>query len=160
MKRLLRRLFRQTDDWDQTPGVAALPHLVQTAEPDPDLFSRIEARIDAASPVRSVQPAIGRRRAAMAGLLTTVAIISAALGYFAGPDRQRIVARPAATADWVPLGSVSLHGPALRAFVRGKCRGHTHFYILMYGASVSGTGPGPGTPLAENGEKILMECIF
>jgi hypothetical protein len=103
-----------------------------------------------------------RRWPAFICLLVIVAAISGTLGYTAGPDRQRIVARPAASADWVHLGAVSLHGTALRAFVRGKCNGHTHFYISMYGVSVGEAGPtqGQGEALAQEGEKILMECIF
>ena len=75
---------------------------------------------------------------------------------------QEIIARPGANAEWVPLGAVTLHGPALRAFVRGKCKGHTHFFITMHGQT-RGAADDPASaevPLMGAEEKILMECIF
>ena len=142
--------------------LAPLVHLVDEVEPDPDLFARIEAQLDADPP-----PPLPRsrplRRRWIAAVLCAAGVAGGlgALAYF-GADRQQIVARPADDAAWVPLGAVTLHGPALRAFVRGKCDGHTHFFITMHGvrAAPDGQIPHTGQALSAPQEKILMECIF
>lgn len=142
------------------PALNALSQLVDHADPDPDLLNRIEARIDADMPKAPAPPR--PRRWSYVGLLMVVAICSAAMGYLAGPGQQEISARPSADATWIPLGSVQLRGPALRAFVRSKCQGHTHFFITMHGLTVEPGQQieGPGKSLSQAGEKILMECIF
>lgn len=123
------------------------------AEPAPDLFLQIEARLDRPSLRRD-----GRRRwigiaIFLLGLAVGVLCTHGAL------DRQEIVAQPSAQSDWVPLGSVTLHGPGLRGFVRAKCRGHTHFLITMHGHDPGATDA-ESVPLMGAEEKILMECIF
>ncbi|MEM9638721.1 MAG: hypothetical protein AAGA94_13820 [Pseudomonadota bacterium] len=160
MQRILRAK-RASDQVPDAPELAPLTHLLEAAEPDPDLLSRIETRIDAPPrpPVERMQIL---RLWPFAGLLLVIAMLSAFAGHLLAPDRQTIAARPGSTAEWVPLGTVTLHGPALRAFVRSKCQGYTHFYITMHGVSAADPVPiaTPGTPLARAGEKILMECIF
>ena len=162
MKWLLHRRRRRSADWDRTPGAAILTQLVDPAEPDADLLAQIEARIDRETPPATVTSSKWLCRGKLGLGILLVAAVSAFLGSLAGPDRQQIVARPSPTAEWVPLGAVTLHGSALRAFVRGKCKGHTHFYISMHGVSVTESGPNSasGTILMQDGEKILMECIF
>lgn len=164
MMRFLRRLIKRGAEWKRatgSPALTPLTQLVDAAEPDADLLGRIEAAIDEEPPV-AVRPVHHPARIRFAAVLALVASISGTVGFLLGPESQKIIAQPSASADWVPLGSVTLHGQALRAFVRGKCKGHSHFYITMHGVSTDETpgNPGKGTPLAENGEKILMECIF
>ena len=142
------------------PSMRALARLADEVEPDADLFAKIEARIDAEEARQPRRQRFARIR--QIALLLGFALSAAFAGSQIGPERQHITARPSATADWVPLGSVTLHGPALQAFVRSKCAGHTHFYITMHGVTLEtpGASPGSGTALAAPDEKILMECIF
>ncbi|MGV6848192.1 MAG: hypothetical protein ACWA5A_07420 [Marinibacterium sp.] len=146
--------------------LAALAQLLGPQDPGADLLSRVEAQIDTLDGPAAGPDPRARKVWNQAGMALSVAVLAATGGYFAGrqagPGSQQIIARPSPGANWVPLGTVTLHGPALRAFVRDKCRGHTHFYITMHGIRRAETGgnPGPGAPLAAPGEKILMECIF
>ncbi|MEO1554868.1 MAG: hypothetical protein AAFS01_00435 [Pseudomonadota bacterium] len=149
---LLRRKHSDPDVEAATP----LVHLLDDAEPAPDMFARIEARIDAGSE----QSALIRYRPVVVAFL--LGLSAGALALHFGLDRQIIVARPTADAAWVPLGSVTLHGKGLRGFVRAKCHGHTHFFITMHGHSStdSTNGQTNEVPLMARDEKILMECIF
>lgn len=160
MKRFLRRFLRTSDDWEQSHGFAALSQLVETAEPDPDLFARIEARIDAEASQAAVLPSPRPRRAFVLCLMVVVAIVSATVGHLIGPERQQVFAVPTASADQVPLGAVSLHGPALRAFLQSACKGHTHVSVLMYGVSVDDTTVAQSDGPTDESKKILVECIF
>lgn len=133
-------------------AAAPLVHLLDEAEPAPDLFARIEARIDRETPA----PPSRAGKVAVAAFVGGAAM--GALVFYVAQDRQSIVARPTTDAAWVPLGTVTLHGSGLRAFVRAKCKGHTHFFIAMHGPA--DTEDGAEIPLMGGGEKIRMECIF
>ncbi len=131
-------------------------HLLQEAEPAPDMLALIEARIDG-------EPRISRR--APVGVVVFVFLCGLAMGGLAvviGQDRQSIVARTSAGAPWVPLGTVTLHGSGLRGFVEAKCDGNTHFFITMHGRGVADEPDETPVdfPLMREDEKIRMECIF
>ncbi len=160
MKTLFRHVFsamRSLNKRDPDVQAAApLVHLLDEAEPAPDMFAQIEARIDNARQPRTVATNLFVVLAFICGLAVGGSVL------YLGQDRQRIVARPAPDASWVPLGSVTLQGAGLRGFVRAKCRGHTHFFITMHGHTPPDrdSGTALAVPLMESGEKILMECIF
>ncbi|MEL7132233.1 MAG: hypothetical protein AAGK77_07465 [Pseudomonadota bacterium] len=158
MKTLFHRLrFALRSSRNVCPDVdaaAPLTQLLEDAVPEPDLFARIEARLDGRSR-RRINPHGGGPVAAVffAGLVLGAAAM------FALQDKQEIVARPTADASWVPLGSVTLRGAGLRGFVRAKCEGHTHFLITMHGHAPTDDDD-EAMPLMGADEKILMECIF
>lgn len=137
-------------------GVTPLVLLLDEAEPEPDLFARIEAHIDGEK--KSRMPKVNKAVI----LALACGITFGALGMWGLQDRQRIAARPSAETGWIPLGSVTLHGAALRSFVKSKCHGHTHFYITMHGRSdkLDETGARQEILLMKEEEKILMDCIF
>ncbi|KMW59399.1 hypothetical protein AIOL_004381 [Candidatus Rhodobacter oscarellae] len=145
-------------------AAAPLVGLLDEAEPLPDLFARIERQLDAEMPAapQRPQPAGVRRELAILGLGLFLGVAVAALVTLGLPPRQQIVARPAPTVVWSTLGEVTLHGRDLRAFVRARCRGYTHFYITMHGyADPQSAGDGVAeVPLMNPGEQILMECNF
>ena len=155
MKKVLHRLraaLRSTRRGQpDVEGVTPLVHLLEDAQPDPNLFMQIEARLDAPP-----APILHRGHVVVA-LVAGLVIGGSAM--FVVQDRQSIVARPQADASWVPLGSVTLHGSGLRGFVRAKCDGYTHFLITMHGHSPT-DDPTVAKPLMDPEEKILMECIF
>lgn len=160
MMSFLRRAYARVRP-RRKPGTdveAAVPlvHLLEEAEPTPDMFERIEARLDS-EPTR---PRHMRRWIVLLSFLSGLG--AGVLAVHLGQERQRIVARPTADAAWVPLGGVTLHGAGLRAFVRAKCHGHTHFLITMHGQSPSAPNDPtpPEVPLMAPEEKVLMECIF
>lgn len=160
MKHLIRRAYarlrRQRDPVQDVDVAAPLTHLLNGAEPGPDLFAQIEARIDAEALPKPARVSAWVALAFACGLALGVG------GVLVGRDRQAIVARPNPDVDWVPLGTVTLHGSALRTFVKTKCFGHTHFFITMHGVTdrQMRTTDGPGAALMAADEKILMECIF
>lgn len=156
MKILFRRaiaLLRGTKTPDpKVESAAPLVCLLGEAEPAPDMFAHIEAQIDAE---RTPRKPAGRKLVLMSFV---VGVCAGALAVWQGQERQRIVAKPTADAAWAPLGTVTLHGSELRAFVRDRCHGHTHFLITMHGQSPDTTPD--EIPLMDHEEKILMECIF
>ncbi|MFL4470162.1 hypothetical protein ACERZ8_09865 [Tateyamaria armeniaca] len=160
MKSLIRRVHAMLQPSKTSgPDVEAatpLVHLLDEVEPAPDLFARIEARLDGEKASRL--PHVSK----VLFVSFTSGLAIGALVIWAGQDRQSIVARPTTDAAWVPLGAVTLHGAGLRAFVRAKCHGHTHFYITIHGQSGAGTTghTGDDIPLMQDEEKIRMECIF
>lgn len=162
MKKLFRRLkLRRKGHPDQEmdhPSVGSLVHLVDIEDPDPELFSRVEALLD-----KEVAPET-RKDTSRTTLFAAMAFgvcFGAILGFGASvvsTNTQKILAKPDAKSAWVPLGSVTFHGEALRAFVRAKCEGQTHFYVTMHGGDAEDSGP--LVPLMASGEKILVDCIF
>ncbi len=142
-------------------AAAPLVGLLDEAEPVPDLFALIERQLDTELATQPHRAQFPKGLASLVlGLVLGAAM--AMLVLFSLSHRQQIVARPAPNVAWSHLGEVTLHGQDLRAFVRAKCQGHTHFYITMHGFAAPKTpGDGDGeVPLMNPGEKILMECIF
>lgn len=143
-------------------SIAPLVHMVEPAEPDADLLSRIEHVIGAqagVAPKKSNSSPLGRKT--LIGTFITGMLIGLS-GAALVPARQDIVAQTGAASPWIPLGSVTLHGSALRSFVRAKCEGQTHFFITMHGFhSEKDHSLETAAPLLmEKEEKIRMECIF
>ena len=155
-QRVFGAMYRGRHRDPDIEAAAPLMHLLDEAEPSPDMFARIEARIDAE------QRRFAWPRRGVVALAFLCGLLMGGLVVFVGQDSQKIVARAAADAPWVPLGAVTLHGSGLRGFVRAKCHGHTHFLITMHGHThpEHGSGPPAVIPLMEPQEKILMECIF
>lgn len=141
---------------------SALTFLLEDATPSDDLFSKIEAQIDAEADMSSGARATHPWRWIWVGLALALLGIGLGVHHLTSPKSQAVFVRPGATAEWLQLGTVTLRGPALRAFVQGKCDGHTHFFILMEGVSIEDieAAPGSGQNLIAGGEKIIMECIF
>lgn len=149
---LRRRKHGPPDVESATP----LVQLLDEAEPAPHMFSRIEARIDAEPP----HP--GSMRYRFVVLAFFLGLSACALTVFVARDSLGIAVRSAADTRWVPLGSVTLHGSALRKFVRAKCLGHTHVLITLHGYSpaLSTDTEAHDTLLITPEGKILMACIF
>lgn len=135
-----------------------LTQLLEEEEPAPDLFARIEAAIDAEER-QARAPQMRERLGLTVAALLAGAAVAALILLTTAPDRQAVVARPGDGAAWVPLGAVTLHGPALRAFVRARCDGHSHFFITIEAGASPDQAPQPGEPLQDGGEKVLMDCI-
>ncbi|WP_299689838.1 hypothetical protein [uncultured Tateyamaria sp.] len=160
MKTLLRRararLWRAKRPVSEVEAAAPLVHLLTEAEPSADLFAQIEARLDGADRPR---PGVRMRVVVTA---FGAGLCAGALVFLLMQSRQQIVARPNTDAAWMGLGSVTLHGAGLRAFVRTKCSGHTHFLITMHAQSIGAQAEPVRTeiPLMDENEKIRMECIF
>ena len=156
LRRIWARLRPTSPKPPEVDAAVPLVHLLTEADPAPDMFARIEAQIDTME--RPAAPL--RRRMIVAAFVSGVCI--GAMALWSVQSRQHIVARSHPSVDWVPLGAVTLHGVGLRAFVRAKCHGHTHFLITMHGQTIDSrpNSPVPEIPLMDANEKILMECIF
>lgn len=149
----LRPMRRQRPDIE---AAAPLINLLDEAEPAPDLFARIEERLgDAPRPANRMP--LGR-----IGFVFLCGLLAGGLAVFTLQERQSIFLRTSADGPWLPLGAVTLHGSALRGFMRAECQGYTHFFIAMHGhppADQSDQTPAD-VPLTGEEEKIRMECIF
>lgn len=149
----LRPLRRQRPDIE---AAAPLIHLLDEAEPAPDLFARIEERLDDAPQPAKRMP-LGR-----VVFVFLCGLLAGGLAVFALQDRQSIFLRTSADGPWLPLGAVTLHGSGLRGLMRAECQGYTHFFIAMHGhpaANQRDQAPAD-VPLTGDEEKIRMECIF
>lgn len=163
----MRNLFRRFRKNRQVPredvdlnALTPVVHLIENAEPDPQLFARIEASIDADLPAKTAMPCVFGAKVVLTALLIGLGAGGVAVGFL--ESRQTISAQPGLSAPWIPLGSANLRGAALRSFVRSKCEGQTHFFITMHGFDkkkpINNSTEAPN--LMVDGEKILMECIF
>ncbi len=155
---------------EDEPGmevIAPLAQFVDDVDPDVGMLERIEASLDAVDHARIVKRNRSYQRrvpplvAFGLGVVLT-GVCTWALYTWTTPDRQAIFAKPSGDTVFLPMGAVTLHGPALRGFVRAKCEGQTHFFIAMYAADTDPASKetAQGTSLMYDGEKILMECIF
>ncbi|MBW4707417.1 hypothetical protein KX928_06425 [Roseobacter sp. YSTF-M11] len=149
--------------------LAPLSELLEEARPGQGLLDNIESELNAV-PGRK---AIGSKRLGVTAapvLYFAAGIVTAALLTVAGNvvfrDDPQIILRPSQEENWLPLGSVSLHGDALRTFVASKCRGQSHLVINLSGyleKENSRNSPRVGgietKPVMTAQEKIMMGCI-
>ncbi|WP_370399911.1 hypothetical protein [Sulfitobacter sp. JB4-11] len=158
---LTKKKSERADEID-LDDIAPLIQMVEPADPDQDLFTRIERSIDA--DMASV-PTRKRGRVVTPKIVIATFLAGLVLGLSCTSllqSRQRVVTQTGLESPWIPLGAVTLHGSALRGFVRAKCEGQTHFFITMHGFhSEKNRKQDIDAPLLmEKEEKIRMECIF
>ncbi len=165
MKNLFQRFRRKrpaSPDETDLVSLPALAHLVSPADPDPQLFVDIEAIIDQEEAVqrRSTDRRTFGPRALVLALFAGCLIGGSTITSM--QSHQQVVVQPHKSSPWIPLGSVTLKGAALRSFVRAKCDGRSHFLITMHRLqdhnSIESSNMNP--TLIPEGEKIRIECIF